>query len=53
METTLEKIDRLILMALEQLDTVKGTAWERYAEEMLESLICQRERYTQYLSMLN
>lgn len=53
MDATLEKFDRLILRALEHLDMHKGTTWERYAEGMLESLICQRERYAHYLSMLN
>jgi hypothetical protein len=53
MDTTLERIDRLIMMALEHLDHVRGTECERYAESVLESLVCQRERYTYYLSLLN
>ncbi len=53
MDVTLERIDRLIVMALEHLDHVRGTESERYAENMLESLVCQRERYTYYLSLLN
>jgi len=53
MDATLEKIDRLIIMALEHIDIVRGTAWERYAEHVLETLICQRKRYAQYLRILN
>ena len=53
MDATLQRIDRLINLALEQVDFVKGTAWERYAEHLLDTLICRREWYTRYLSMLN
>lgn len=53
MDATLERIDRLIMMALEHLDQVRGTAYERYAENVLESLVCQREKYAYYLSLLN
>lgn len=53
MDAVLERLDRIILVALEQLDYVKGTRFEGYAEEMLDSLICQREKYTHYLSLLN
>lgn len=53
MDATLERIDRLIMMALEHLDHVRGTDCEGYAENVLESLVCARERYTIYLSLLN
>jgi hypothetical protein len=53
MDATLERIDRLIMMALEHLDQMRGTEYERYAENVLESLVCQREKYTYYLSLLN
>jgi hypothetical protein len=53
MDATLERFDRLIMMALEQIDHLRGSRHERYAEDMLESLVCQRERYAYYLSLLN
>jgi len=53
MDATLERIDRLVVMALEHLDYVRGTDCERYAENMLESLVCERDRYAFYLSLLN
>ncbi len=53
MDATLERLDRLIMMALEHLEHLRGTDHEHYAETVLESLVCQRERYTEYLSMLN
>jgi hypothetical protein len=53
MDAMLDRIDRLIMMALEHLDHVRGTDCERYAESVLESLVCERERYTFYLSLLN
>ncbi len=53
MDATIERFDRLIRVALEHLEHVKGTVHERYAEELLESLVCQRERYTHFLSLMN
>lgn len=53
MDATLERFDRLIMIALEHLDHLRGTPYERYAEELLDSLVCQREHYTHYLSQLN
>ncbi len=53
MDATLERLDRLIGVALEHLAHVQGTPFERYAENMLEDLVCQRERYVHYLSLLN
>lgn len=53
MDATLDRIDRLIMMALEHFDHVRGTACERYAENVLDSLVCERKRYTFYLSLLN
>lgn len=53
MDATIERLDRLIRIALEHLDHVKGTVYERYAEKLLDSLVCERERYTHYLSLLN
>jgi hypothetical protein len=53
MDATIERFDRLISLALEHLDHVRGTVYERYAENLLDSLVCQRERYTRYLSLLN
>jgi hypothetical protein len=53
MDDTLDRFDRLIMNALEHLGHVRGTPYERYAESLLDSLVCQRERYTNYLSLLN
>ncbi len=53
MDATLEMFDRLIMAALEHLDNVRGTSYEPYAEEILEALVCRREQYTHYLSLLN
>jgi len=53
MDRTLEQFDRLIMTALEQLDHVRGTTYERYAENVLEVLVCRREMYAHYLSLLN
>lgn len=53
MDATLERIDSLIMVALEHLDHVRGTVYERYAENVVETLVCQREKYTYYLSLLN
>ena len=53
MNGTLEQFDRLIITALEHLEHVRGTTYERYAENLLESLVCSRERYTYFLSLLN
>jgi hypothetical protein len=53
MDATLERIDRLIMVALEHLDHVRGTVYERYAENVVETLVCHRENYTHYLSLLN
>jgi hypothetical protein len=53
MNDTLDRFDRLIMNALEHLGHVRGTPYERYAESLLDSLVCQRERYTNYLSLLN
>jgi len=53
MDTTIDRLDRLISIAPEHLDHVRGIVYERYAEELLDSLVCQRERYTYYLSLLN
>lgn len=53
MDETLERFDRLIMMALEHLDHVRGSVYERYAENVLESLVCRRELYMHYLSLIN
>jgi len=53
MDATLRRLDLLIMTALEHLDYLRGTRFERYAEDLLDSLVCQRERYTHYLSLLN
>jgi len=53
MDAAIERFDRLISVALEHLDHVRGTVHERYAEELLDFLVCQRERYTNVLSLMN
>jgi len=53
MDAMIDRFDRLIMNALEHLDHVRGTIHERYAEEMLGSLVCRREFYLHYLSLLN
>jgi len=53
MDRTLERFDRLIMLALEHLDHVRGTAYERYAENVVETLVCRREFYAYHLSLLN
>ncbi|MDH4233026.1 MAG: hypothetical protein OEW04_13480 [Nitrospirota bacterium] len=53
MDATLEMFDRLIKVALEHLDNVRGTACEPYAMEIVEALVCRREQYRHYLSLLN
>lgn len=53
MDRTLEQFDRLIMTALEHLEHVRGTTYERYAENLLEVLVCRREMYAYYLSLLN
>jgi hypothetical protein len=53
MDATLRRLDLLIMTALEHLDYLRGTRFEKYAEDVLDSLVCQRERYTHYLSLLN
>ncbi|GAB4484273.1 MAG: hypothetical protein OHK006_08140 [Thermodesulfovibrionales bacterium] len=53
MDPKLEQFDRLIMNALDHLDHLRGTRFERYAEEVLENLVCQRETYAHHLRLLN
>jgi len=53
MDAKLEMFDRLIMVALEHIENVRGTSYEPYAEEILEALVCRREQYARYLSLLN
>lgn len=53
MDAMLERFDRIILMALEHLEHVRGTHFEGYAEEVVERLVCRRELYARHLSLLN
>lgn len=53
MDAKLQEYDRLILVALEHLDHVRGTNCEKYAENILDHLVCARERYAWFLSLLN
>ena len=42
---TVEKFDVLIQFALEHLELMRGTIYEKYAESLLEAIIREREEY--------
>jgi hypothetical protein len=53
MDKCLETFDRLILISLEHQEHLRGTTYERYAEEVTRNLIIEREKFILLMSLSN
>lgn len=53
MSGCLEQFDRLIRTAEENLEHTKGTIYEKFAEDQLNNLLIERERFIFLMSLSN